>query len=250
VIYPNSIVNPITESESQQQISLNFGFFPNTLLSEQYNRQFAMSSRNSTKTSNTKPSATKTSNTKPSATKAKTPRNTTSPGPAKANTPTNTTSPGPSTANTPTKGRSPVCPHKVKHGREALLEFVKGMDMTGKQVIDGIPVDEIVDLHLSGMITEGDTPLLSTYKQHDLLNEQKDHLLSFFTVIEKTTNPPQLHNQMRLYHVLQQMALGCLVSHTLLSMICLKVLSKPTRTTGQDSPSTCWATRQTLAMLS
>ena len=27
VIYPNSIVNPITESESQQQISLHFGVF-------------------------------------------------------------------------------------------------------------------------------------------------------------------------------------------------------------------------------
>ncbi len=155
-----------------------------------------MSSRNSTRTSNTKPSAAKTSNTKPSATKAKTPRNTTSPGPAK--TPRNTTSPGPSRANTPTKARSPVRPRKVKNGREALLQFVKEKDIIGTQVIDGIPVDEIVDLELSGMITEGDFPLVSMYKQHDLLNEQKDHLLSSFTIIEKTLNPLQLHNQMKL----------------------------------------------------
>ena len=143
-----------------------------------------MSSRNSTRTSNTKPSAAKTSNTKPSATKAKTPRN--------------TTSPGPSRANTPTKARSPVRPRKVKNGREALLQFVKEKDIIGTQVIDGIPVDEIVDLELSGMITEGDFPLVSMYKQHDLLNEQKDHLLSSFTIIEKTLNPLQLHNQMKL----------------------------------------------------
>ena len=155
-----------------------------------------MSSRNSTRTSNTKPSAAKTSNTKPSATKAKTPRNTTSPGPAK--TPRNTTSPGPSRANTPTKARSPVRPRKVKNGREALLQFVKEKDISGTQVIDGIPVDEIVDMELSGMITEGDFPLVSMYKQHDLLNEQKDHLLSSFTIIEKTLNPLQLHNQMKL----------------------------------------------------